>query len=729
LPFERLVEDVGARDLSRSSVFQVLFNQEPVPQQAAVGDLVAQRMIVDPGVSKFDIAITLRSDEKTGAVNGSLEYSTGLFDAASIDRLAGHYVTLLEGVIAEPDARISDLPLLTAAERAVQAAWNATTREYPAVAIHTLIQEQARRTPDRVAVQFEDRLLTYRALDEQSDHVCRCLRARGVAAGVRVGIFMERSPELVVAVLGVLKSGAAYVPLDPSFPRDRLAHILADSGAAVVLTERSTVARIPCTTASIVTIDDDGMIPDATPPPPVSPDTLAYVIYTSGSTGKPKGVAVTHRSLGNLLESMGREPGVAVNDVLLSVTSLSFDIAALELFLPLIKGARVVVATGEDVSDGRRLMQRLVASGITVMQATPATWRLLIEAGWEGSPDLKVLCGGEALSRQLADDLLRRAGEVWNLYGPTETTVWSSLSRVTPGDSPIAIGRPIANTQMWVLDPQLKPLPVGIPGELYIGGGGLAQGYWDCPDLTDAKFTPDPFSSEPGSRLYRTGDRARRLPDGRVEWLGRFDFQVKLRGFRIELEEIEAAIRRHPAIREVVVVMREDTPGDKRLVAYLVADDARSDLVEQVRALLRLAIPQHMMPAAFLILARLPLTPNGKIDRTALPAPGATEGQVPAVVVAPRTASEQLVFDVFCDVLGRADFGVLDSFFDLGGHSLMAARLTSRVQAASGVDVQLRSLFEHPTPAGLAELIDSWSWLARSTAALADDSGREEVEL
>jgi amino acid adenylation domain-containing protein len=730
LPFERLVEEVPERDLSRSPLFQVLFNQGSAPKETALGDLAVRRMPVDTGVSKFDMAVTLTADERTGGLNGWLEYNTDLFDAATIDRFVGHYLTLLEGIAANPDARLSALPLLTEAERVAQVAWNSTRVEYSEACVHGLISAQAQRTPGRVAVESEGRSLTYGELETRSEHLARVLRVRGVVPGIRVGVFMERCPEMVVALLGIMKAGGAYVPLDPAFPRERLSYMVQDSGAALLLAHRATVEELPSSAVPVVRVDAQEPNPEAAlNVVRACPDDLAYVIYTSGSTGRPKGVAITHRSLVNLLESMGRTPGLDESDVLLSVTTLSFDIAALELYLPLLKGARLAIASRDEVWDGRRLLQRMSSSQATVMQATPATWRLLMEAGWEGTAGFKALCGGEALTRDLAHDLLQRAGEVWNMYGPTETTVWSSTWRVAPDDDVISIGRPIGNTQMWVLDAHLERMPVGVPGELYIGGVGVAQGYWERTELTEARFVPDLFSGLLGSRLYRTGDMARWLRDGRLECLGRLDHQVKLRGFRIELGEIEAGLTRHTVVRDVVVIVREDAPGDKQLVAYIVAQDPPADLIDQLRALVRTTMPEYMVPAAFVLLERLPLTPNGKVDRKALPQPGSRDTELPAGAVAPRTTSETLVLGIFSDVLGRSDLGVLDSFFDLGGHSLMAARLMSRLQAVSGLDIPLRSLFERPTVAGLAEVLDGLAWVARSKSLRVDAGSREEIEL
>ena len=734
LPFEHLVAELAPeRDPSRTPLFQVMFVLHNAEGASQVSNLAGQK-VLGTGTSKFDLTLFLSETEQ--GLEGLVEYSTDLFDAPTIQRLCGHYRTLLEGIVRQPDRSIAALPLLTGAERQqLEADWNNT-----AVAnagqdrcLHQLIEAQTARTPDRVAVVVDEQHLTYGELNRRANQLAHHLRGLGVGPDVLVGLLTERSLDMVVGLLGILKAGGAYVPLDPAYPRERLGGMIKDAAVRVLVTQDRLRNGLPPHESSVVSMD--GMAEeiarhdDADLEIDVRSEHLAYVIFTSGSTGRPKGVAVTHRSLVNLLESMGREPGLTETDVLLSVTTLSFDIAALELYLPLIKGARVVLASRDDALDGERLMSRLSSSGATVMQATPATWRLLLESGWGGNPGLKVLCGGEALSRDLADELLRRVAAVWNMYGPTETTVWSSAWRVEPGEGVISIGRPIANTQMWVVDARLQPMPVGVPGELCIGGVGVARGYWERPDLTAEKFVPDPLSGEPGSRLYRTGDLARWLPDGRLECLGRIDHQVKVRGFRIEPGEIEASIARHPAVREVVVIAREDTPGDKRLVAYLTADQPPADLVDQLRALIRGACPEYMVPAHFVTLEALPRTANGKLDRKALPAPDPGAGVAPrAAAVAPRTPTEEMVMGLFQGVLERTDFGVGETFFDLGGHSLMAARLLSQLRAASGVDLPLRILFEHPSVAALAGALEALAWSAGGLP-VEDSRDREVVEL
>ena len=524
-----------------------------------------------------------------------------------------------------------------------------------------------------------------------------------------VGLCVERGLEMVVGLLGILKAGGAYVPLDPGFPPSRVAFMLADAAVPVLVTQESLRGRFEAPGARVVCLDSDRDALELRsaddPAGGASADNLAYAIYTSGSTGTPKGVMVPHGALTNFLLSMAREPGLSAADTLLAVTTLSFDIAALELFLPLVNGAKVEVASRDEAVDGPRLIGRLKASGATVMQATPASWRLLLESGWEGDPALSVFCGGEALNRDLAERLLGKAGAVWNLYGPTETTVWSTLAKVEPGQGPVPIGRPIANTRAFVLDAHLRPVPVGVAGELYLGGLGLARGYHNRPALTAERFLPDPFSNEPGARIYRTGDLARYRPDGVIECLGRVDGQVKIRGYRVELGEIESALASHPAVREAAAAARDEATGEKRLVGYLVPRGAPPTEAE-LRAFLKERLPEYMVPSAFVVLGSMPMTPNGKIDRKALPDPEPARGDGPAPYVPPRGPVEDALVAIWSEVLGRPKVGVHDDFFDMGGHSLLAAQLLARVRETFGVEPPLNDLFESPTVAGLGRLVE-----------------------
>ncbi len=639
-----------------------------------------------------------------------LIYDGSLFDGGAIVCLLGHLCALLEGIIQGAELRLSDLGMLTSAELHQQLVeWNSTQAAYEDdLCIHQLFQQQATLTPDRIAIQFDNREISYGELNQKANGIAGHLRKLGVGPEKLVGIFVERSIEMVAGLLGILKAGSAYVPLDPAFPKERLAFMIQDSGVGVLLTQRKFVDDLPAHQAQVVCIDGD--LGSSAPTndenhPKLSTENLAYVIYTSGSTGRPKGVQIEHRALTNFLYSVRREPGLTTADVLLSVTTLSFDIAALELYLPLITGARLVIASRETASDGRQLKQLLADCRATVMQATPATWRMLIDAEWTGRKDLKILCGGEALSRELANQLLARSGSLWNMYGPTETTIWSSIHRIETEDGPVSIGRPIANTQMFILDQSLNPLPIGAPGELYIGGDGLARSYLNRAELTAEKFIPDPFSNQPGRRLYRTGDLARYLSNGDIECLGRADDQVKVRGFRIELGEIEAVLNQHPAVRQVVVIAREDRPGDKSLVAYFVSAHETELSVTELRDYIKGKLPDYMMPSAFVALEELPLTPNGKVNRRALPAPDFTANK--DSYVPPRTKDEELLAGIWADVLRLETVGVEDNFFELGGHSLLATQVISRIRQTFQVQLPLRALFEAPTVAGLCENIAS----------------------
>ncbi len=723
LPFEQLVEELRPeRHLSHNPIFQVFF----VLHQATSGGqglpgLTVSVPSIDNRTTRGDLLVSL-SEAGDGLV-GLMEYNTDLFDAATIERMIGHFANLLEAVLAAPDTAVAALPILGAEERRqIVETWNETAAPYPDRCVHQLFEAQVERSPGAVALIFEGEgeSLTYGELNARANRLARRLRAEGVGPGALVGLCLERSPEMVVALLAVLKAGGAYVPLDPTYPPDRLAFVLEDSGARVLLTQPELRYGLPGEGLAVIEVepgggDGDGvenLEPLAGPEDLASgPEDLAYVIYTSGSTGRPKGVEVRHAGVVNFLTSMARCPGLGADDALLAVTTISFDIAGLELYLPLAVGGRIVLASRDTAADGARLAALLAASGATVMQATPATWRLLLAAGWTGTPGLEVLCGGEALPLDLAAELLPRVGSLWNVYGPTETTIWSTvepvltvLAGVGAGGS-VSIGRPLANTTVYLLDRRLQPVPVGVAGELYIGGAGVARGYLGRPELTAGRFVPDPFSASPGARLYRTGDLARQLPDGRIAYLGRTDFQVKVRGFRIELGEIEAALSRHPAVAQAVAAVREDTPGNPQLTAYYVPAEGRAASVGNLRAALREELPDYMIPALFVSLPALPLTPNGKVDRKALPAPEGGRPDVGREYVAPAGEVEERLAAIWAEVLRIDRVGARDNFFELGGHSLMATQVLSRVQGTFGVELALRVLFDSPTVAGLAEAI------------------------
>ncbi|PPE69148.1 amino acid adenylation domain-containing protein, partial [Caldimonas thermodepolymerans] len=561
------------------------------------------------------------------------------------------------------------------------ARWNDTGMGYdPAAAtIPQLLAGPVQRHPAAVALRRGPRSLTYAELEALSNRLAHALRARGISRGQLVGLCLERSPEMLVAQLAILKAGAAYVPLDPAFPAERLAYMAQDAQLALLLTQSSLTGLLPWPRERTLLVDADAALLAAQPdsPPPADelaarPEDAAYVIYTSGSTGRPKGVVVPHRAVVNFLLSMARAPGLSASDRLLAVTTLSFDIAVLELLLPLSVGAQIVLASRDEAMDGQALCALLLSSQATVMQATPATWRMLVEAGWAGSPAFKALIGGEPLPPDLAAQLLERCGQLWNMYGPTETTVWSTIMRITDARD-ITIGRPIANTQVHILDPRGQPCPIGVPGEICIGGDGVTLGYLRRPELTAERFIDDPW--RPGARLYRTGDRGRWRHDGLLEHHGRMDFQVKVRGYRIELGEIEANLATHPQVARNVVIVREDRPGDARLVAYVVPRDEMPG-AQALREHLRQSLPEYMLPQHYVQLQAIPLLPNGKIDRKALPAPTEASADASAPVrdaAAPRTPAEA-------------------AFFDLGGHSLLAMRAVGEMEAALGSRIPVRRL-------------------------------------
>jgi amino acid adenylation domain-containing protein len=572
--------------------------------------------------------------------------------------------------------------------------------------VHQLFEETARRVPQATAVICGDASLTYAELDARSSKLAQVLREKGVKPDVLVGLCVERSAEMVVGLLGILKAGGAYVPLDPAYPRDRIQFILEDAHVQVLVTDESLRDSLFATGPELVMVDAEQSSEMAGAEVPVSttPSSLAYVIYTSGSTGRPKGVQIEHRSVVNFLLSMQREPGLSEEDVLLAVTTLSFDIAGLEMYLPLITGARLVVATRESTQDGRSLASLLDDSGATVMQATPATWRLLVESGWSGKPDLRIFCGGEALSPELARELVKRAQLVWNLYGPTETTIWSSVYHVRGNEErSLPIGHPIANTTLYVLGNDRELVAAGTEGELYIGGDGLARGYFGRPELTAEKFVLDPFSNVRSARMYRTGDMARLRSDGNVEYLGRIDHQVKFRGFRIELGEIESVLEQHQGVKQAVVMAREDRPGDKFLAAYVVFGAGKKPAISDLREHLVQKLPDYMVPAAFVELQRFPMTPNAKVDRKALLAPQAADFSDRSEYVAPRNDVERKLTAMWEQILNIRPIGVRTSFFDLGGRSILAARLFMKISREFGQDIPLAALFESPTIEQLAK--------------------------
>lgn len=714
VPVERLIESLNIeRSLSHSPLFQTMVFYQNFPEQAVqLPGLTLLPVVMDnahSGTARADI--TIFASEGEGGLLMLIEYASDLFDHDYIAGFGRHLEQLMRSAVADPTRRLNELEILSPQERhRLRVEWNATARPMPVEpTVHALFEAQVSRSPQSIAIVQGGTRVTYAELDAQADAVAARLRAQGCGPGTMVGLFLERTPRMLASLLGTLKAGAAYVPLDPSYPVDRIGFMLEDAAMSVVITEDALVGQLPAGAHALLRIEDalaDAGSAARIPSSAGAGDT-AYVIFTSGSTGRPKGVCIPHRAAVNFLSSMARKPGFSADDTLCAITTLSFDIALLELMLPLTVGARVALADRATVGDGEALAAMLDTVDASVMQATPATWRMLLDAGWRGRPTMRLFCGGEALPRELADRLLSRGRELWNVYGPTETTVWSTVERVQPGHASITIGHPIDNTEVYVVDKHLQLVPAGVPGELLIGGLGVAQGYLDRPELTAEKFISDTLGQRVDGRLYRTGDLARWRRDGRLEVVGRIDHQVKLRGFRIELGEIESVLAAHDRVAQAVVVCREDRPGDKRLVAYLVAAEGDVEIdIAALRAAARERLPEYMMPSAFVAMERMPLTPNGKVDRRALPAPDADAFAV-AEYTAPRNTEEETLAALWAEVLGIPQVGIHDNFFDLGGHSLLATQLVTRMQKALGGDIGLRMIFEAPTVAQFAELVVS----------------------
>ena len=708
-PFEQLVEMINPkRDLSRNPLFQVNF----MLQRSLVTsrDYETFSLIDVPSRlagAMYDLNCLMV--ERADGWRASIQFNTDLFETETAGRMLRQFEALLGEIGKNAERRISEFPVLLGEEKKLLAQWNGTSGPLPVQeTVHELIEEQAERTPKAVAVAVGREQCTYGELERRANQLAHYLIGLGVQPGQCVGLCVERSVSMMVGLLGILKAGAGYIPLDPAYPPARLKQMMDDSETPMLVTQEKLRPIIPDGDARIVCLDSEASKisrePAERPKVETSSEQIAYLIYTSGSTGVPKGVKVPHLAVVNLLSSMRRAPGIDHDDVLVAVTTLSFDIAALELFLPLTVGARVVIATREQAAEGSELLEVLRRSRATMMQATPTTWQMLLAVGWRGDPALKMLCGGEALPRALANELLTMGGELWNMYGPTETTIWSSVARVRPGTGSVLIGPPIGNTQFHVLDANLRAVPIGAPGELFIGGIGVAHGYHHRPELNREKFVPDPFREGVGgqtaSRLYRTGDLVRWKMTGELEFLGRTDHQVKVRGFRIETGEIEATIAKHPGVKESAVVAREDGGRSKHLVAYVVPNEMEAGQVPVVppdlRTALQKQLPEYMQPSAFVPLAALPRTPNGKVDRNALPAADLREmGTVS--YSAPANETEQRVLAIWEKVLGISKISTTANFFDVGWHSLLATQLLARIDQSFGKKIPLAALFQSPT--------------------------------
>ncbi|MCA1568067.1 MAG: amino acid adenylation domain-containing protein [Acidobacteria bacterium] len=711
VPFEKLVEELHPkRDLSRNPLFQVAFALQNAPtQDLALRGLSMTALDVGSGASRFDLEVHIWEEEDEG-LGGFIVYSTDLFEEASIARLHAHYLRLLGGIVADPDARISKLPLLTEAERRqLLYDWNDTRREYPRDScIHELFEAQAARTPGAVALVCGEQRVTYGELNCRADGLSRRLLALGVGPEVAVGLYTGRTVEMVVGLLGILKAGGAYVPLDPDYPHERIAFILADTQAGVLLTEERLLGEMPPHESKVICLDREWAQPvDECAAHRASQTTeanLAYIIYTSGSTGRPKGVCITHASVVTLLHWARESFSAGELQGVLAATSICFDLSAFELFVPLSVGGKVILA-----ENALALPTLPAADEVTLVNTVPSAMAELVRMSGVPRSVLCVNLAGERLKNSLAQQVYAQGGvrRVLNLYGPSEDTTYSTVASHARGaTTEPTIGRPIANTHAYILDSRLAPVAIGVSGELYLGGEGLARGYLARPDLTAERFIPDPFGGVPGGRLYRTGDVARYLPSGELEFLGRADHQVKIRGFRIEPGEIEAVLSTHPAVSQVIVTTGEGVSGEKRLVAYVGGAETGASVLE-LQAFLRARLPQYMVPTVFVFLDALPLTPSGKVDRRRLPAPDGARPDGDAAYVAPRTPGEEDMAAIWREVLGVQRVGVYDDFFDLGGHSLLATRVISIVRERRGVEVPLRLMFESPTVEGIAAHVEA----------------------
>ncbi len=716
VPFEKIVEELQPeRNFGSLPLFQVMFQLQNAPRSSIVfSGLTLSPIEVASGTAKFDLYLSMRDDPD--GLKATLDYRAGLFDAATITRMLGHLQTLLEGIVENPERKISELPLLTEAEKhQLLVEWNDTKREYPKdKCIHELFEEQAEKTPDAIAVVFEDEQLTYRELNGKANQLAHYLRKLGVEPGVLVGICVERSLEMVIGLLGILKAGTAYVPLDPQYPKERLKFMLEDTRASIIVTQRRLRDRLPSHEATVVYLDDEtawATEPDENPVAAIRPENLLYVMYTSGSTGTPKGVSVVHRGVVRLVKNTDYAE-LTSDEVFLQFAPISFDASTFEIWGALLNGAKLIVFPPHTPSL-EELGRFIESYRVTTLWLTAALFHQMVDGHLSRFKGVRqLLAGGDVISVRHVEKCLHelRNCRLINGYGPTENTTFTCCYPMPDpkqvGHS-VSIGRPIANTQVYVLDVRGNPAPVGVPGELYIGGDGLARGYLNQPELTREKFVPNPFSDEPGARLYRTGDLVRYRSDGTIEFLGRLDHQVKIRGFRVELGEIEAVLSQHPTVRETVVIIREEVMGEKRLVAYVVPSQEPAPSTSALRGFVQQKLPDYMIPSRFVFLDSLPLTPNGKIDRRTLPVPSEARDDCGSSYVAPHETVELQLVDIWEQLLGIHPIGTRDNFFDLGGHSLLAVRLVAEIEKAFGKNIPLAALFQAPTIEQLASTVHS----------------------
>lgn len=715
LPFEKLVEELRpTRDSSRNPLFQVVFALQNTPVEVLkLPGLTLSLFPFETGTARFDLEFHVCKYLDT--LKCTVVYSTDLFETATITRMLGHFQTILAGIVANPGQRVANLPLLTAEERhQLLVTWNNTGANYARdICFHQLFEAQVEQTPDAVALAFQDQQLTYRVLNQRANQLAHYLQTLSVVPSVLVGLCVNRSPEMILGILGILKAGGAYVPLDPDYPGDRLSFMLADAQVKILVTQRACLNRLSNLSnqpLQIICLDRDwkaiSQQSQLNPSSHVTADNLAYAIYTSGSTGKPKGVLVQHRGLSNLAEAQKQTFKLQPESRILQFASLSFDASIFEIIMALANGASLYLAPKESLLPGAGLLQFLRDNAITHATFPPAVLSILPS---ENLPALHtVISAGEGCSGKIVEQWAA-CRQFFNAYGVTEATVWTTVARLTPSCSKPPIGRPILNSQVYILDANLQPVPIGVTGEIYIGGDAVAQGYLNRSELTAQRFI-----HKQGNRLYKTGDLARYRSDGNIEFVGRIDDQVKLRGFRIELGEVETVLRQHPAIQETVVTLREDSPDNKRLVGYVVPTQKQTFNPDDLRSFLRSRLPNHLIPFAFVLLDTLPLNANSKVDRTALPTPEKVNPELEKFFVA-RTNTEQTLAKIWADVLNLERVGINENFFDLGGDSFLAMRLVERVQQQFEQELPLSNLFLAPTVEQLAKTLSpgasapSWS--------------------
>lgn len=715
LPIDRIIEELKVTRTSNiPPLFQIMFNLlDMFDEEISLSDSKMKMIDKRRHIAQFDLSLHIYQTGKS--LNCVFEYNTNLFKRSRIERMAGHFLEIVKSLMKEPEQKIRKIQLLTENEKKlILGEWNATTAEFPKdKCVHQLFEEQVLKTPESIAIIDDRKKITYSQLNEKANKLARYLHDSGAKEGSLISICMERSTDILVALLAVQKAGCTYIPLDPIYPKDRLALILEDGNPALMITEKKLLESLPKTETRNIFIEEFEAYQDYSAKNTnfsVNPNTVAYLIYTSGSTGKPKGVQIEHFSLVNFLNSMAKKPGITSKDVMLAVTTISFDIAGLEMYLPILYGATIFIASQETSMNPDLLIQKIEASQATILQATPVTFRMLNSAEWGGSKRLKILCGGEAMPKELAYDLIKKCGELWNMYGPTETTVWSTLEKVEIDENDkigyVNLGKPIDNTFIYILNTEFQPVPVGYPGELFIGGDGLARGYFNLPAMTKEKFLPDPFSDKPGARMYRTGDLVQQTESGKIEFLNRVDSQVKIRGFRIELGEIESAIAQFGTIKNNVVIVREDTPGDKKLVAYIIKKEDQEIDIAELRQFLKTKIPDYMVPSSFVFIEQFPLTPNGKIDRKALPSPLVMAPQQTKIYLEPQTETERKLAAIWSDVLKIKRIGTDENFFEIGGHSMIAVTLMVKIEKELGKRLPLAILFDHSNIHDMAQLIE-----------------------